>query len=173
MSKSHDFPFGIMDVAELLHLRRRRPHSTGAYYDCPFCDDKRGKMSLCADKDVFRCNYCGEHGGMLSLYARMNHISNSEAYREICEALQNGEFATYCEPSTPAPREQVCLEQSPLADIRTIHQDAKQPPKRIIVGFSSLSLARNFSCQRSSKKFHAASTEESAVPSGSPNCIKR
>ena len=122
MSKSHDFPFGIMDVAELLHLRRRRPHSTGAYYDCPFCDDKRGKMSLCADKDVFRCNYCGEHGGMLSLYARMNHISNSEAYREICEALQNGEFATYCEPSTPAPREQVCPEQSPLADIRTIHQ---------------------------------------------------
>ena len=122
MSKSHDFPFGIMDVAELLHLRRRRPHSTGAYYDCPFCDDKRGKMSLCADKDVFRCNYCGEHGGMLSLYARMNHISNSEAYREICEALQNGEFATYCEPSTPAPREQVCPEQSTLADIRTIHQ---------------------------------------------------
>ena len=122
MSKSHDFPFGILDVAELLHLRQRRPHATGGYYDCPICGDKRGKMSISAEKDAWRCNYCGEHGGMLSLYARINNISNSEAYREICESLQNGEFATQYEVSTPAPREQVYPEQSPLADIRTIHQ---------------------------------------------------
>ena len=67
MSKSHDFPFGIMDVAELLHLRRRRPHSTGAYYDCPFCDDKRGKMSLCADKDVFRLSNSLKESSSISL----------------------------------------------------------------------------------------------------------
>ena len=93
MGKSHDFPFNIMDVAELLHLRIRRPHATGYYTDCPICGDKRGKMSLSTELDSWRCNYCGEHGGMLSLYARVYHISNSEAYREICEALQNGEFA--------------------------------------------------------------------------------
>ena len=46
MNKSHDFPFGIQDVAELLHLRMRRPHATGGYYDCPICGDKRGKMSI-------------------------------------------------------------------------------------------------------------------------------
>ena len=103
MNKSHDFPFGIQDVAELLHLRMRRPHATGGYYDCPICGDKRGKMSISTEKDSWRCNYCGEHGGMLSLYARINHISNSEAYREICESLQNGEFSThYYEPTTPA-----------------------------------------------------------------------
>ena len=122
MGKSHDFPFGIMDVAELLHLRIRRPHATGVYTDCPICGDKRGKMSLSKELDSWRCNYCGEHGGMLSLYGRVYGISNSEAYREICEALQNGEFAPAYEVKSPAPKEQELPEQSPLADIRTLHQ---------------------------------------------------
>ena len=65
MGKSHDFPFNIMDVAELLHLRIRRPHATGYYTDCPICGDKRGKMSLSTELDSWRCNYCGEHVGML------------------------------------------------------------------------------------------------------------
>lgn len=123
MSKMHDFPFGIQDVAELLHLRMRRPHATGGYYDCPICGDKRGKMSINMEIDTWRCNYCGKHGGMLALYAMTNHISNSDAYREICEALQNGEFsAHYYKPQTSAPREQEFAVQSPLADIRTIHR---------------------------------------------------
>ena len=123
MNKSHDFPFGILDVAELLHLRRRRPHSKGGYYDCPICGDNRGKMSINVEIDSWRCNYCGKHGGMLALYAMTNHISNSEAYREICEALHSGEFFThYNESQTSAPREQEFAVQSPLADIRTIHQ---------------------------------------------------
>ena len=42
-------------------------------------------------KNVWRCNYCGEHGGMLNLYARVNNTTNSEAYREICDALQAGD----------------------------------------------------------------------------------
>lgn len=122
MNKPHDFPFGIMDVAEILQLRMRRPHATGGYYDCPFCGDKRGKMSISTEKDAWRCNYCGEHGGMLALYARINNISNSEAYREICESLQNGEFGSCCEPVSPDHRKQDYAEQAPLADIRTIHQ---------------------------------------------------
>lgn len=124
MSASHDFPFGIMDVAELLNMRMRRPHATGGYYDCPFCGDKRGKMSISAEKNSWRCNYCGEHGGMLSLYARIHHIGNSEAYREICEALQNGEFAPYGDGDkrSPAPNGQEDLKQAALADIRTIDQ---------------------------------------------------
>lgn len=122
MGKPHDFPFGIMDVAELLHLRIRRPHATGVYADCPLCGDRRGKMSLSPALDSWRCNYCGEHGGMLSLYGRVCGVSNSEAYREICEALQNGEFTPAYEAGTPAPKGQELPEQSPLADIRTIHQ---------------------------------------------------
>ena len=40
-----DFPFGIMDVVELLHLRIRRRQANSVYVDCPFCGDRRGKMS--------------------------------------------------------------------------------------------------------------------------------
>lgn len=87
-SYPQDFPYGILDVAELLHLQRRRPGPNSIYTDCPFCGDQRGKMNLNYVKNVWRCNYCGEQGGMLSLYARLNHISNSEANREIREALR-------------------------------------------------------------------------------------
>ncbi len=125
MGKSHDFPFGIMDVAELLHLRIRRPYAKGFYADCPICGDRRGKMSLSTELDTWRCNYCGEHGGMLNLYARVCNISNSEAYREICEALQNGDFESVGKEWTPAHKEQELSsppEQSELADARTVHQ---------------------------------------------------
>ena len=88
---SQEFPFGIMDVVELLHLRIRRRQADNAYTDCPFCGDRRGKMNVNFAKNVWRCNYCGEHGGMLNLYARINNTTNSEAYREICDALQAGD----------------------------------------------------------------------------------
>lgn len=94
-SYSQDFPFGIMDVVELLHLRVRweksRGQRTNAYVDCPFCGDRRGKMNVNFVKNVWRCNYCGEYGGMLSLYARLNNTTTSDAYREICDALQTGD----------------------------------------------------------------------------------
>ena len=64
-SFSQDFPFGIMDVVELLHLHIRRRQADSAYTDCPFCGDRRGKMNVNFVKNVWRCNYCGEHGGML------------------------------------------------------------------------------------------------------------
>ena len=73
------FPFGIMDVAELLHLKVRRRQTDSAYVDCPFCGDRRGKMNINFTKDVWRCNYCGESGGMLSLYARLCNTTNSVA----------------------------------------------------------------------------------------------
>lgn len=59
---------------------------------------------------------------MLNLYSRVNNVSNSEAYREICEALQNGEFSQTYQETAPARDEQEPPEQSPLADIRTVHQ---------------------------------------------------
>ena len=87
-SYSYDFPFGIMDVVELLHLNIRRRLPDSVYVDCPFCGDKRGKMNVNMVKDNWRCNYCGESGGMLSLYSRIYGVSSSDAYREICDALR-------------------------------------------------------------------------------------
>lgn len=90
-SQPQGFPFGIMAVAELLRLNVRRRLADSAYVDCPFCGDKRGKMNVNFGRNVWRCNYCGESGGMLALYARLNSMTNSQAYREIWDALSTGE----------------------------------------------------------------------------------
>lgn len=80
--KKHDLPFGIMDVAGLLRLNIRRRAPGQVYVDCPICGDRRGKMNLNTAKDLWRCNYCGEGGGMLSLYAKVywERIEQQEAY---------------------------------------------------------------------------------------------
>lgn len=92
-SYPQDLPFGIMDVVELTHIKIRRPGPNSVYVDCPFCGDRRGKMNVNYVKNVWRCNYCDEHGGMLSLYAKMYNTTNSDAFREICDALQTGDAA--------------------------------------------------------------------------------
>ena len=38
--------------------------------DCPLCDDHKGKMNLNFQKNVFRCNRCGESGGCLLYTSR-------------------------------------------------------------------------------------------------------
>ena len=55
----------------------------------PVLCDRRGKMNVNFVKNVWRCNYCDEHGGMLALYARLNNTTTSDAYWEIGEALCN------------------------------------------------------------------------------------
>ncbi|MCL2620276.1 MAG: hypothetical protein FWD97_05005 [Defluviitaleaceae bacterium] len=84
----YDFPFTIRQVAEILHLKIRHDKGYGKNMDvdCPFCD-KKGKMNLNAYKNVFRCNYCGEYGGMIALYGKIHGLRNGDAYKEICGIL--------------------------------------------------------------------------------------
>ena len=118
--KKHDLPFGIMDVAGLLRLNIRRRAPGQVYVDCPICGDRRGKMNLNTAKDLWRCNYCGEGGGMLSLYAKVYGVSNSDAYREICDALAvNGFSPDYTVPEKTTPAE---AEQSDAASDQEVHQ---------------------------------------------------
>lgn len=114
---SRDFPFTIMDVAGLLRLKIRRRSPSGVYVDCPFCGDHRGKMNLNLEKNVWRCNYCNESGGMLALYAKAYSISNSEAFREICDALQTEGFA----PEYSVPQKE-STKTAEKASVREIHQ---------------------------------------------------
>jgi len=115
-----DFPFDITDVASLLGLRVRRRQPDSVYTDCPLCGDKRGKMNLNPRKNVFRCNYCGEGGGLVALYAKARGIGASGAYREICEALQTGNrppgYEVTAAPLPPSVR------NSELAGIGEIHR---------------------------------------------------
>jgi len=71
----------------MLRLRIRRRQRDSVYADCPICGDKRGKMNINLVKNVFRCNYCGESGGMIALRAKTSGTSNAEAYHDILKAL--------------------------------------------------------------------------------------
>lgn len=122
MGQTHDFPFGIMDVVELLHLRIRRPSPQGVYVDCPICNDRRGKMHINKQNDTWRCNYCDESGGMLSLYARLHSMSTSEAYREIRDAMLNGVGLSDYAVKYPDKPKAETIEDTPIADITVRHK---------------------------------------------------
>lgn len=106
-----------MDVAALLRLNiRRRGGARVVYADCPICGDRRGKLGLYPEINTWRCYHCGEHGGMLPLYGKVHGISNSEAYREICDALATGGFAPDYEVKEP-PAKSVSVEKVSDAEI--------------------------------------------------------
>ena len=117
---SSQFPFHITDIAALLRLNIRRRGPDFLYVDCPLCGDHRGKLYLKTSRDVWHCNYCQESGGMLALYAKVYGISNADAYREICEALQTGDYAPeYQSYQNQQPQE---IAQSVRASRQAIHQ---------------------------------------------------
>lgn len=83
----NDFPFTIKDVAFLLNLHIRHKSSVSWDADCPFCGETKGKLNLNLKKNVFKCNRCGESGGMLALYGKIYGVDNQTACEEIKEAL--------------------------------------------------------------------------------------
>lgn len=123
MSQTQEFPFDIEYVVQLLNLRIRRRCADGVYTDCPFCGDNRGKMKVNYTKNVWRCNYCNESGGMLKLYAMAKNISTSEAKREICDTILNGDcwngWSSQEQLAIKNPPKRI--QESTLAEIPVIH----------------------------------------------------
>ena len=118
-----DFPFTIMDVASLLRLNiRRRGGSRVVYADCPICGDRRGKMGLYPEIDTWRCFHCGEHGGMLALYGKVHHVSNSEAYREICDTLAVDGFSPACTVRASGEKKKEAPPETEKAPEQEIHR---------------------------------------------------
>ena len=92
-ARASDFPFTIMDVVELLRLHIRRRSPDYIYADCPLCGSQRGKLCINLNKNAWCSNCCGDSGGMLALYAKVQNVTNATAYNEICDALLNGGFS--------------------------------------------------------------------------------
>ncbi len=108
------FDYDIRDVVRILNLRIRRKNSRSYDVDCPFCGYKAGKMNVNIEKNVFRCNYCDEQGGMLDMYAKLYNLTKGEANRQIREALNLGQYRDeYANPA--AVEEPPLLENSELA----------------------------------------------------------
>lgn len=88
-----DFPFTIREVTYLLNLRIRHKNAVSLDADCPFCGEQKGKLNINLKKNVFKCNRCGESGGMLALYGKIYGIDNQTACKEIKDALGQNENA--------------------------------------------------------------------------------
>ena len=88
-----DFPFTIRDIAGIMNLHIRHKNTVSLDVDCPFCGDRKGKLNLNLKKNVFKCNRCGESGGMLALYGKVYGVDNQTACREIKDALGWNEMA--------------------------------------------------------------------------------
>ena len=112
------FDYGILDVVQVLHLRKRR----GNYYDCPFCGETHGKLNINVEKNVFRCNRCDASGGMLKLYADLHNVTLSEANQQIREALGKGEYRTDYIKATPVQEEKATAELAPIEEIHRTYQ---------------------------------------------------
>ena len=110
------FPFTIKQVAEVMELSIRHVNKVNGNIDadCPFCE-RESKMNLDVKKRVYKCNFCGSGGGMIELYAKVYGISNSEAYKEICELLG-------CHKSGIANNGGTSLKQESRASNDTLHQ---------------------------------------------------
>lgn len=117
-----EYPISILDIANILRLTVRRELSNSVYVDCPFCQKRKGKLNLNLEKNVWRCNRCGESGHMFELYARVRGLPVSEAKLELIDLLAEGTAAgeNYSElhsdtSSSRGKRGKSAVEQSPKA----------------------------------------------------------
>lgn len=111
-------PYNMRDVAALLplHIRRRRAVSIDA--DCPFCGDTKGKLNINFEKQVFNCNRCRTHGGMVELYAKFFGVSNTQANAEI--------FSIVCRHETPR------IAPTPIASPKELPKEASRADAQAI-----------------------------------------
>ena len=113
-----DFPFTIREVAGILNLHIRHKNAVSLDADCPFCGDRKGKLNLNIQKNVFKCNRCGESGGMLALYGKVYGIDNQTACQEIKDALGRDDKApSYKVVYKKVEEKELEIEHSPLAPI--------------------------------------------------------
>lgn len=81
-----EFPFGIEFVIELDmngQGRYKSIHPNQADFDCPFCNRNR-KFHVDFSKGVYRCNACGESGGLLKLHQTLCGLPDTKfAYADL------------------------------------------------------------------------------------------
>lgn len=72
--------YGIESVAKALGLRfKGLGDKDSLYYYCPFCNDRKGKLNINIKGNIWRCNKCGEGGGVVQLVEYYKECSREDA----------------------------------------------------------------------------------------------
>lgn len=75
---------------------------------CPFCGDNgpgKHHLFLNTTRNIFRCVLCGEKGNSVSLYAKLEGVSNRQAFRALSEDARIFRFPKPPLSKKPAERE--------------------------------------------------------------------
>ena len=95
-----DFPFDIYDVADQLGLELKKQHPKSSDYNCPFCDGG-AKLNLNVEHNVFRCNRCGEYGGMIDLFCKLTGHRHRQTEAESDAGLPERDQSPRTDPQRP------------------------------------------------------------------------
>ncbi len=71
-------------VSSYVKLERRGKNYFGL---CPFHDDSDPSMSVSPERNIFKCFSCGEGGGPIAFYQKINHTTFNEAAAALAEPL--------------------------------------------------------------------------------------
>ena len=85
--------FGIEEVARLCGIQMKNDGIGAREIKalCPFCGDKHYHLYLNTQKNQWNCFRCGARGNDVSLYARINCMTNKEAANELSNCITGTE----------------------------------------------------------------------------------
>lgn len=121
---SGELPCEIADVVFLLNLYVRRKGSVSWDCDCPFCGG-RGKLNVNLEKNVYRCNRCGQAGGEIGLYASVQNLDFNTACNQIKEYLGKHEQAPAYKVYKKEVKDKTEIINSQRASDKTLHNTYK------------------------------------------------
>ena len=115
--------FPILNVARRcgLVLNDRTLEWEEVEASCPFCGDHgpgKHHLFLNTTRNIFRCVLCGEKGNSVSLYAKMEGVSNRQAFRALSE-----DSVLYRFPQQPLSQKPAEREPSSLAVRHNVYYD--------------------------------------------------
>ena len=97
--------FDIIEVAKMCGIQfyHRQRNNVEFKALCPFCGDTKYHMGLNRQKCLFHCFRCKESGNSVSLYAKLNGVSNKEAYAKLKNSDLQSKPEQYTACDTQAP----------------------------------------------------------------------
>ena len=111
--------FDIIEVAEKCGIQFYHSNRNNVEFKalCPFCGDRKYHLGLNRKMDRFHCFRCKEKGNSVSLYAKLNGISNKEAYNLLSRHRE------IYEPKAVFYQEQPEMQMRSLEDRHNVYYD--------------------------------------------------